>query len=419
MSNVSLNAGKTSWIEYARPWLPVNAVRRRVFSMLDELEHGTVTILADGSTRQLGQGGDLAATLRVHDPSFYTAVALNGTLGAGESYVEGKWDCDDLYTLFRLFARERGRVQALDGGPAKLARPFLRLLERARRNTRSGSKMNIAAHYDLGNDLFELFLDPTMTYSCGIFESPASTLEQASIAKLDHLCRSLDLRRSDRVVEIGSGWGSFAIHAASEYGCHVTTTTISRQQFAEATRRVRAAGLEDRIDVLERDYREMQGQFDKLVSIEMIEAVGHQYYREYFGVLDRLLADDGAAAIQAIVVADHAYKEHVGGVDFVQKYVFPGSTIPSVGALLDAVGDATSMRMVNLDDITRHYGPTLLAWRRRFADNLDRIRSLGYPEEFLRLWDYYLSYCAAGFDERYLGTVQMVLAKQGFESSLT
>ena len=412
--DIASRAGHPSWIERARPWLPSGIIQRRVFETLDAMQGGAVRIVDANGEHTLGQGA-VKARVQVHDPSFYTAMALNGSLGVGESYVEGKWDCDDLYALFRLFAEQREMVQAVDGGTASLARPFLRFLERARRNTRTGSKANIAAHYDLGNDLFELFLDPTMTYSCGVFESEDTTLEQASIAKLDRMCRKLDLRPTDRVVEIGSGWGSFALHASKQYGCHITTITISEEQFAEAKRRIQAAGLEKRIDLRLCDYRELEGTYDKLVSIEMIEAVGPQYYRDYFGAIERLLAPHGAAAIQAIVVADHAYEEHRNGVDFIQKYVFPGSSIPSISVLLQEASRSSTLRLVDLDDITRHYGPTLLAWRERFQQNLDAVRKLGYPDEFLRLWDYYLCYCAAGFDERYLGTVQMTLGKQGFE----
>jgi cyclopropane-fatty-acyl-phospholipid synthase len=279
------------------------------------------------------------------------------------------------------------------------------------RNSRDGSRRNIAAHYDLGNALFELFLDPTMAYSCALFESADATLEQASIAKFDAVCRKLDLRPTDHLLEIGTGWGGLAIHAARHYGCKVTTTTISRQQHAMAAERIAAAGLSDRIELRLDDYRDLQGQYDKLVSIEMIEAVGHQYLASYLAKCASLLKPDGAFLLQAITLQDQIYEDALERVDFIQRYVFPGSFIPSITAITCAATTATDLKVARLEDIGPHYARTLHLWRENFFANIAQVRELGYPEEFIRLWDYYLCYCEGGFEERQLGDVHMLLVK--------
>jgi cyclopropane-fatty-acyl-phospholipid synthase len=267
------------------------------------------------------------------------------------------------------------------------------------------------AHYDLGNDFYRLFLDETMTYSSGIFETPESSLKAASIAKYDRLCRKLDLGPDDHVLEIGTGWGGFALYAAEKYGCEVTTTTISRQQYDYAKGKIEAAGLSHRIHLLKSDYRELTGRYDKLVSIEMIEAVGHQYYDTFFQVCARYLKADGLMAIQAITIADHAFEQHKKSVDFIKRYIFPGSCIPSIASLLAAMSRSSDLRLFHLEDITPHYATTLRMWRERFFDNIDQVRGLGFEDAFIRMWDYYMSYCEGGFLERYIGNVQMVFAK--------
>jgi cyclopropane-fatty-acyl-phospholipid synthase len=271
--------------------------------------------------------------------------------------------------------------------------------------------VNIAAHYDLGNDFYALFLDRTMTYSSGLFESPDATLEEASLAKYDRICRKLTLSSRDHVLEIGTGWGGFALHAATNYGCRVTTTTISRAQQDFARERIRGAGLEGRVDVLLQDYRNLTGKYDKLVSIEMIEAVGHHYLNAFFNACSGLLKDDGEMLLQAITIRDQVFDRHKRSVDFIKRYIFPGSCIPSVAAISLAVARVTDLRLFHLEDITPHYARTLQAWRRKFFDNLEEVRKLGYPETFIRMWEYYLSYCEAGFAERYLGDAQMLFTK--------
>ena len=280
-----------------------------------------------------------------------------------------------------------------------------------RRNTLQGSRKNIAAHYDLGNEMFALFLDDTMMYSCAIFEHPQMSLQQASIEKLERVCRKLELQPGDHLLEIGTGWGGLALHAARHYGCRVTTTTISHEQYRMALQRVEQAGLGDRITVLCEDYRNLSGEYDKLVSIEMIEAVGHAYFDTYFEQCSRLLKSDGLMLLQSITIADQRYAAAKRSVDFIQRYIFPGGCLPSVAVLSDSVARNTDMRMLHLEDIGPHYATTLKRWRQRFMARLDSVRALGYPEEFIRMWEYYLCYCEGGFRERAIGTVQVLLGK--------
>jgi cyclopropane-fatty-acyl-phospholipid synthase len=279
------------------------------------------------------------------------------------------------------------------------------------RNTRLGSKKNISAHYDIGNDLFELFLDPTMMYSSAYYKDEDMSLEQASIAKLDLICKKLELGPEDHLLEIGTGWGGLAIHAASNYGCKVTTTTISDEQFVLAQARIKENHLEDKITVVKQDYRDLEGQYDKLVSIEMIEAIGHQYMRTYFNKCCSLLKPDGMMLIQAITIKDQLYKEALKDVDFIKKYIFPGGFLPSINAMVKTISDSTDMKLFHLQDIGPHYAKTLNHWRERFFEKLDEIRGLGYSDEFIRLWEYYFCYCEGGFIERDIGTVQMVLTR--------
>jgi cyclopropane-fatty-acyl-phospholipid synthase len=279
------------------------------------------------------------------------------------------------------------------------------------KDTRRGSLINIAAHYDLGNEFYGLFLDETMTYSCGIFERPESTLQEASLAKCERICRKLDLGPQDHVLEIGTGWGGFAVYAASRYGCRVTTTTISKAQHDAALERVRNAGLTERVTLLFKDYRDLSGKFDKLVSIEMIEAVGHHYLNTFFRCCSNLLSERGTMLLQSITIEDQAFERHTRQVDFIKRYIFPGSCIPSVTAMAKALAESTDLRLVHLEDITPHYARTLRAWRERFFGNIHKVRQLGFSDTFIRMWEFYLCYCEAGFTERYLGDVQMLFAK--------
>ncbi len=390
---------------------------RAVRGRMSRIAHGCLMLRHDGSITPYGQGGDPSATIHVHDPAFFRAMAFGGHIGAAESYVRGEWTSDDLAHLIRLFARNREALDGLETGLAWLSRPVLAAFRVWNRNTRSGSRRNIHAHYDLGNAFFASFLDETMTYSCGIFADERTTMKDASIAKYDSICKKLAIDPDDHVVEIGCGWGGFAIHAASTYGCRVTTTTISEEQYRLARERVAAAGLEDRVTVLLSDYRDLEGIYDKLVSIEMVEAVGHQYLQTYFEKCASLLTPTGLAAIQAITVRDDWYDPRQRQVDFIKRYIFPGSFIPSVSALSSAVG-TTDLRIVQLEDITPHYAETLRRWKASFQENGDRVRALGFDERFRRLWEFYFCYCEGGFEEAVLGTVQIVFAKPLARGSL-
>jgi len=398
----------------ARAGPAARALRAAVLAKLARIEHGNL-ILHDGpevhrfGRRDVACG--LEARFEVLDPRFYADVALGGAVGAGEAYMDGYWRADDLTAVIRILARNLEVVDRLDGGWARAGARARRALHRLRRNTPGGSRRNVAAHYDLGNELFALFLDEAMMYSCALFPHPQASLEEASRAKLDLVCRKLELGPGDHLLEIGTGWGGLAIHAAREYSCRVTTTTISRRQHELACARVRAAGLEERVQVLRQDYRHLQGRYHKLVSVEMIEAVGHHYYDRFFARCSELLEPDGMMLLQAIVIADQRYPRARREVDFIKRYIFPGSCIPSVQVMMDSVARATDLRLFHLDDIGPHYAATLREWRRRFLAARERVRALGYPERFVRMWEFYLCYCEAGFEERRIGDVQMLLTK--------
>jgi cyclopropane-fatty-acyl-phospholipid synthase len=389
---------------------------RAVSARLEGIERGELRLADGGSERRYGSADarcPLRATVRVHDPRFYSEIAFGGSIGAGEAYMQGYWDADDLTALVRVLLQNRAVLDGMETGLARLAAPAQRLLHWINRNTRSGARRNIGAHYDLGNGFFGLFLDPTLMYSSAIFEHDGMTLEQAQTARLTRICRKLDLAPGQHLLEIGTGWGGLAIHAARHYGCRVTTTTISREQHALACARVVEAGLADRVTVLLEDYRDLRGRFDRLVSIEMIEAVGHQYYDDYFSQCARLLADDGLMLLQAITIADQRYEQARRSVDFIQRHVFPGSTIPSLTAMLNSTTRSGDLRLLHLEDIGPHYATTLRLWRENFLRNREAIRALGYPETFLRMWEFYLCYCEGGFMERVISDAQLLFARPG------
>jgi cyclopropane-fatty-acyl-phospholipid synthase len=389
---------------------PPRLARRVVFSNLEKLEYGRVTLIDGDSRHDFGKDG-LRVTVQVSDPAFYADLALGGSIGAAEAFMSGTWSVDDLTALVRIMVRNRGALLSMERGLAAVMRPIRALYHWRRRNTPEGSLRNISAHYDLGNEFYRLWLDRTMTYSCNIFENEDTTLEEAAVSKYERICRKLNLAPSDHVLEIGSGWGGFAIHAAKNYGCRITTTTISQQQFDYASENICREGLSDRIELLFEDYRNLRGTYDKLVSIEMIEAVGHHFMDTYFETCSNRLKPDGIMALQAIVIEDRAYKAQLRNPDFIKRYIFPGSFIPSISAIMHTVSKATDMRLFGLEDITQHYARTLNAWRKGFLANADAVRALGYPESFIRLWEYYFCYCEGGFLERYIGDVQMIFTK--------
>lgn len=395
--------------------------RKLVLKQLSLVEHGSITMHDATGTVRLGavtEQSGLSARVHVHDASAYLDLLLGGSVGAGESYAEGAWTTDDLPSLCRIIVANEDVVHGLDRGLTRLRAPMLRLFSRTRRNDRSGSRRNIAAHYDLGNEFFELMLDDTMMYSAGVFERPEASMREASEAKLQRVCDKLDLTSSDHLIEIGTGWGGLAVFAAQHYGCRVTTTTISREQAKWARERVQREGVQDLVTVVEKDYRDLTGSYDKLVSIEMIEAIGGDQYRQFFRKCDDLLKPNGLMVVQAITIGDQRFEEAKDEVEFIKHHIFPGSCIPSITALSEAMTSSSALRMVHLEDITRHYAETLRRWRAKFHDNLDVIRRQGRPERFLGLWDFYLAYCEAAFEERYLGDVQLVFAKPGWRGDL-
>lgn len=394
-------------------------LRSQLLARLDALDHGMLVVRDALGEHRFGRtGGDAlpAVHLWIDDAAFYRAVAAQGSVGAGESYIAGQWRCDDLVALVRLLVRNRALLDGMEGGLARLGGWALRSWHALRRNTREGSRRNIAAHYDLGNDFFALFLSPDLMYSSAMFASPDDDLETASYRKLDAVCRKLALSPGDRVIEIGTGWGGFALHAARHYGARVTTTTISREQHALASRRVAAAGLQDRVTLLLQDYRDLQGTYDKLVSIEMIEAIGAPYLDAFFGKLGALLRPGGQALLQAITIEDHRYAQARDSVDYIKRFVFPGSFIPSLSAMYAAKTRASDLQVVHQEDFGLSYAYTLRAWRRRFMTRLAEVRTQGFDERFIRLWEFYLAYCEGGFLERSIGVSHVLMARPGHVS---
>ena len=385
-----------------------------LMSQLKKIQHGRLRLVDWQLNQSFGsvtQSGPFEVTLRVRNPRFYADAVFGGTTGAGEAYMNGYWDCDDLPALVRLMVVNRELMNEVDSGWSRLSEPLFKAAHWLNRNTAEGSRRNIAAHYDLGNAFFELFLDETMAYSCGIFESPGASLFDASIAKFDAACSKLQLGPGQHLLEIGTGWGALAIHAARHYGCRVTSTTISREQYEFAKERVARAGLQNQVTLLLEDYRDLRGEFDALVSIEMIEAVGHQYLDTYFRRCSALLRPHGAMLLQAITIRDQFYEQAKRSVDFIKRFIFPGSFIPSAQALINSMARSTDLKLFHMEDIGPHYARTLRLWRQRLLARQDEVRALGYPETFLRMWEYYLCYCEGGFEERQLGDVQMLLTK--------
>jgi cyclopropane-fatty-acyl-phospholipid synthase len=354
----------------------------------------------------------------VQDPRFYRAVAVSGSVGAAEAYRDGLWRCDDLVGLVRLLVRNRELLDGMEMGLARAAGLAMRMMHALNANTRRAARRNIAAHYDLGNEFFRLFLSEDLMYSSALYATDEDTLEQASARKLERICQKLRLRPADRVVEIGTGWGGFAVHAASRYGCHVTTTTISREQHALARQRIDAAGVAHLVDLRLDDYRDLDGQYDRLVSIEMIEAIGAQYLDTYFGKVGALLRPDGLALLQAITIEDHRYVQARDSVDYIKRFVFPGSFIPSIAAMLDAKTRSSDLQLVGQEDFGLSYALTLRAWRERFMRQLPQVRAQGFDERFIRLWQFYLAYCEGGFLERSIGVSHLLLARPGHRPEL-
>jgi cyclopropane-fatty-acyl-phospholipid synthase len=396
-----------------KPSMLDKLARNAVLRQLARLETGQLRLTDEKSNYIFGTADDQAtgAHIRVLDPRFYSEIAFGGTIGGGEAYIQGYWQCDDLVALIRLLLQNREMLDGMETGTARLTAPLQKLFHWVNRNTHEGARRNISAHYDLGNEFFSLWLDPTLMYSSAIFKREDMSLHEAQLARLEHICQALQLTADDHVIEIGTGWGGFALYAVTHYGCRVTTTTISNEQYTRACQRVAEAGLEDRITVLKEDFRDLNGQYDKLVSIEMIEAIDSGLYDSFFSKCSNLLKPDGAMLLQAITIADQRYAEYRKSVDFIQRYIFPGSGLPSSAVMTEVTSRVTDLRLLNLQDIGLHYATTLNHWRRNFFNAIEDVRHQGFSESFIRMWEFYLCYCEAAFMERAISDVQIVFTK--------
>ena len=394
-----------------------------LMSALSAMQRGRLRlVLPDGSERVFGGLGDKPdASITIKDPDFFRRCVLGGPVGFGEAYMEGWWETADLVAVISWFIGNADESTVLEGSDRKRRRIGLmnfahRVAHKLRPNSRRTSRRNIKEHYDLSNDFFALWLDPTMTYSSAYWDQPGASLEQAQIRKYDVLCRKLRLQPSDQVLEIGSGWGGFSMHAAKNFGCHVTTVTISQAQFDEASRRIALAGLSNKIDVLLQDYREMRGEFDKIASIEMLEAVGERYLDGYFAQCHRLLSRKGLLGLQYITCPDAQYKVLRRGTDFIQRHIFPGSLLNSIGRVNTALNRTGDLFLHDLDDMGPYYARTLHVWRENFHRVLDAVRAQGFDETFIRKWDYYLAYCEAAFATRHISVVQAIYTRADNET---
>lgn len=389
-----------------------NLARGAFLKNMAGMRHGSLR-WTDGSDSQVfgDAASDLQAEITVVDQSFYWKLISGGEDGAGDAWVDGLWTSPDPVAVVRFAIRNLDSLEQGNGLSSFISRMLNRLAHLRRDNTVEGSRRNIHEHYDLSNDFFRLFLDKKMVYSSAIYEREETTLEDAQIEKIDRLCRKLGLQPGDHVLEIGTGWGAMALHAAEVYGCRVTTTTISQQQFDGAKAAFARSGARDRIELLFEDYRKLQGQYDHIVSVEMFEAVGLDHYDEFFGACDRLLKPGGAMAMQAITMNEQKFPAYQKGSDWIQKRIFPGAELASVKEVLASLQRATKMSLLHLEDIGIHYALTLAEWRRRFHARASEVRALGFDDRFMRTWDYYLAYCEAAFRERHIGDVQVVMTK--------
>jgi cyclopropane-fatty-acyl-phospholipid synthase len=383
--------------------------KRAVFRRLSQIRDGKLTLIEGDDRHHFGtKDSDLTACITITDSRFFSDVAFGGAIGGGEAYIRNYWHADSVTNVVRIFARNRQVLETMESGVSRLTRPLQKIFHWLNQNTRSGSRKNISAHYDLGNEFFSLWLDSRMQYSAAIFEQQGVDLDAAQVAKLDRICRKLQLQAGDHLLEIGTGWGGLAVHAARHYGCRVTTTTISDEQYQYARQRVAEEGLEDRITLLKSDYRDLEGKFDKLVSVEMFEAVGHEFHATFFRKCCELLKPAGLMVLQTITIADQRYDRSRRSVDFIQRYIFPGGCLPSVTSMNRTMTKHTDLRMTHTEDIGPHYATTLKHWHDRMFARIEEVRQLGYSNEFIRMWQYYLCYCEGGFLERVIGNVQFI-----------
>ncbi len=388
--------------------------KKSLFKLLANIKRGRLVVQEDGEVYEFGESlnsADITAHIFIHHTSAYKDILLGGSIGSAEAYMLGSWSSSSLLDVVRLMSVNMTMLNNMDRSRSMLKRLSSKIIHWMNANTQQGSKKNISAHYDLGNDFFDVFLDRTMMYSSAVYPDDNASLEQASLYKLDIICRKLRLSKSDHLMEIGTGWGGLAIYAAKNYGCKVTTTTISQQQYDYVFEKIREENLQDKITLLLKDYRHLEGQYDKLVSVEMIEAVGHEYYESYFSKCSSLLKSDGLMLIQAITIADQRYKEAKRSVDFIQRYIFPGGCLPSNEVVAQCVSKNTDMVIVGLQDIGLDYAKTLADWRKRFHANIEQVKQMGFDDVFCRMWEFYLCYCEGGFSERAISAAQIVFSK--------
>jgi len=388
--------------------------RALVFKQLKKIGIGYISIQEGAKKFSFGKKGNLSAHIIVHDPRFYGALAFGGSIGVSEAFMQKFWSVNDLTKLIRIMAINQNAMDQLESLFNVFLKPILKCLHYLNQNSVKGSRINISKHYDLGNDFFSLFLDSTMMYSSAVFKNSQDSLHKGSIHKLEMVCQGLELNAEDHVIEIGSGWGGFAIYAAQNYGCKVTTTTISKQQYLYVKQKIKDLKLTHKITVLLSDYRHLKGQFSKLVSIEMLEAVGYQYYDTYFEVCAHLLKPDGIAFIQTITIADQRYEKAKHSVDFIQRYIFPGSCIPSITALQNSITQSSDLKIYQIQDIGDHYARTLALWREAFFKRLPEVKALGFDDVFIRMWHFYLAYCEGGFKEKAISDIHLKLVKPGY-----
>ena len=398
---------------FEKPIIIDKVARKIIFSHFNRIKEGEITVIENSAHITFGEitaNFPVKATIEVQNPKMYLDIVAKGLNGSADAFIKGWWTCDNLTNLVRIFTRNRDAANQFESGIANLAIWIMKLSHSCRRNNLKESLRNIHAHYDLGNDFFSTFLDDTRMYSCAIFNKPESSLHEASITKIDRICKKLNLSPADHLLEIGTGWGGFALHAAKHYGCRVTSTTISKEQFVFTENLIKENGLQNQVTILKKDFRQLDGQFDKLVSIEMIEAVGYKLYKTFFQKCSQLLKPEGLLLIQAITITDNLFEESKDFIDFIKQYIFPGSCIPSITALCTAA-TSSDIKLFHLEDITPHYARTLKEWRINFLKNNKQVKDLGFTNAFIRMWLFYLCYCEGGFIERQIGNVQMVFTK--------
>ena len=414
MTTGQVDVKQIAKLPLVKSWRSTALAKRLVFKLFNQLRHGEL-VIQDGDTTHRFGGGDVSiapsATVVIHEPRAYSRILTGGTMGAAEAYIDGDWSTEQLTDVTRVFSANIPILEAMKHKQNWFIKAGVKLAHAARKNSVSGSRENIAAHYDLGNEFFSLFLDPSLMYSSAVYPKGSDNLAEASQHKLKLICEDLELKPTDHLVEIGTGWGGMAIYAAENYGCNVTTTTISKEQLDYARAEVERRGLQDKVTLLFEDYRNLSGQFDKLVSIEMIEAVGHEYFDTYFGRVSSLLKPNGKAVIQAITINEQRYEDYRKSVDFIKRYIFPGGCLPSLNIISGALTRTTDMQIIDLRDIAIDYAKTLKHWHEAFMAELDAVKSLGFDEKFIRMWRFYLSYCEGGFRERIIGTYQITMAK--------